>query len=173
MLPDRPGIPMNLIFVLNTSVYSQSPVEYGWRLLLGGLVMLAIGAWGVSRTRAFWSGRLRNVGATWRVFGPEWGHVGQSLTPYAFYVGSLLGLSVTVGYVADSTTGSASSLASMIMEILIALALVGALGIVSIILFNRPRFLVPPYAREFPGIVAYWSRRIRTGSRSNRDKDSS
>ena len=149
-------------------------------MLLFGVGAVLFGAYFLRRVgTAQWRGEYTKTSDFWgRVWGPRWGKAAKAVYPYAF-VGILsLGPMLIFGYIEQVTTGAISDVFNVLSEVSVALFFVAAALFFSILMVNRPRFLVPPHARDFHGLFGDWVisgvKRLRHSAKHEaRDRDSS
>ena len=133
---------------------------------LAGLLLAAIGVWGVINWRNFWgsgSHRRRLI----RRYGeaPGWPGVAQSVYPYGFIPMLGFGVMILAASVEENSSGHLGNLAGVVMYLFGSPGIVSSVFLFSIALFGLPKFLIPPSARRFRGLWGEWLSRKISGSR--------
>lgn len=123
---------------------------FSWGLVVATVVVIAIGVFILVFWREFWSGR--RIVPAGRLYGERGELVGRSIYPYVGVPALAFGLCLLVGVVIGATTGAVEGTAAPIaLVVTVVLVLVTWALLLTIVLFNRPRRLVPPHARDFDG----------------------
>lgn len=125
-------------------------------ILLAGVGFLITGSWGIWRWGQFWRGERKKTGAVLGVLGPRWGKLGQAIYPFGLAVGIPIGLTIIAFYAAERASEQAQQFAEVVSEVLTVVLMVTFVVLFSIVLFNRPRFLIPPHGRDFHGLAGDW-----------------
>lgn len=102
--------------------------------------------------------------------GPRWARFGRALgtadirsLPGCVVALAFLQLGLVASVLEDALTGAASRLAGRLTIWLGVGFLAMLLITASVVLFNRPRFAVPPALRDEPGALPLWWRSRRSG----------
>lgn len=131
-------------------------VRLGLYFFFFGLALLAFGLWLIVRWPRFWRGEYKKVGAQLAIFGPRWGRVGLSLYPAVSILPIAVGCMMITGYLSEALSGTLQRYAEFAVNVFVGFVLASLPLYALLILFNRPRFLIPPYARDFHGLFGDW-----------------
>ena len=130
-----------------------------WRLVVGLIIVVPMVVYGFVRLPRIWSGAdlpMQRLGSSGLPIGNQLRRGLVRGTAVGVVVCAVLVLAAVAVVVKASTTGDASRLAADVAVVL--LLVFAALAIVNagVILFNRPKFVVPPPLRDEPGALAGW-----------------
>lgn len=90
----------------------------------------------------------------------SWGALGRGMRRGALYI-TLTMLMVCTIYLVPRTLTVPLEIERSLITVLAVIACVNLAALALVMLFNRPRFLVPPSVRDQPGAIREWlSRRI-------------
>lgn len=131
-------------------------MKLAFALAVGGILT----AFGLTQWRRVWSGELLELSD---VSTKEWFPAGEGLrrglvraTPRGIIAIAGLFTCVLAFTVADAVRGAAASMLDLLSVVAACIALVAMLLDVGVVLFNRPRWAVPPPLRQEPGAVVMW-----------------
>lgn len=162
------GLVAGLIRVVLTATANQDSSSGGeLQLTISGAVIFLAGVWTLRYWQQFWDGQFwrreivdRRMRHFSKVMGVRWERAFYSIWPVVSVSILLLGAFVLLGQLLPSPNASAPD-HPLFVAVGVAWFVSGGL-VITILLFNRPRSLVPPHARGFYGL---WGDHFRMGWR--------
>jgi hypothetical protein len=141
-------------------------------LLIPVLILAPCAAYGLARLPEMWTekavgARPKDTGRRWS-FHDAWQEGWARSFPASILALTALVLSMAAVLVEEATSGTLSELAGRSALGAFILFVSFTLAAVSVTLFNRPKLLVPPVARDESGAFALWWRGRRRSRRSRR-----
>lgn len=136
------------------SVMAAGEVPIGVAAVAGivaAFAMLTVGIYGVLRWKTYWSGH--GLVPRRSVYGTRAARAMGSTYPFVFVLMIGFGLALTVLSLGDLNADAFGRLASALQPVFFVLLAILVLLLVTMILFNRPQFLVPPHARDSGGFI--------------------
>lgn len=118
--------------------------------------MFGFSLWGIRKWPKFWRGEYKKVGEQLGILSPRWARMGQAIYPFVWFLGLTLGPALVSGYIEQVTNGAIETFAAVLVNVFVGLMFLTASLCALIVLFNRPRFLIPPHGRNFNGLFGDW-----------------
>jgi hypothetical protein len=153
--------------VISAATYSNNLAAWEALLLIPAIIgFISWAVWAFAHFGEFWHGTFRDRATVQKVIralnalGPRW--------LKSFKSSMLVGIPgapaalITLGsvYVNDTILGARGINLDWLISIFVAVFLTVGFLTFSIMLFNRPRFLVPPYLRDYRGFFGDWLREV-------------
>lgn len=125
-------------------------IPFGTGTVVGAIVTLVIGVATLMMWRPFWVG---DKAVPTGLFGDRGARVIKAIYPYVAIPSLCFAVALLLMGVAANTSGDIAEAASVAAGVAFGLLILSFVVLGAIVLFNRPRFLVPPHARDFDGYL--------------------
>jgi uncharacterized protein YqgC (DUF456 family) len=135
-----------------------------WEIVIGLIIVIPMTLFGLIRLPKIWAGQdqdLMEIGTAALPMSQPLRRGFVRGTVVGIFVCGALVVCAPAAAVADATNGRVASTATGVaLGALVAFAVLSIINL-GVLLFNRPKFAVPPCYRQEPGAVATWVRAAR------------